>query len=179
MHLDTKTIERQIKQMHNGLIAATANHVAELMPAVVPLIQDFFSFAEGQEDMRGITYRFDVKVHMLMPKQFPCIPGWHCDFVPRDESGTKRPEWIDNEAPPMAILLSGPPFTEWADGTQMQPWTWKKFDQRMLHRGTEADAFGWRLFVRAVPSRLVPHAVKKIAGLRRHSQVYIDKDFEW
>lgn len=25
----------------------------------------------------------DVRIHRLFPGQFPAIPGWHCDFVPR------------------------------------------------------------------------------------------------
>lgn len=28
----------------------------------------------------------DTKVVMLMPEQYPCIPGWHCDNVPRNYS---------------------------------------------------------------------------------------------
>lgn len=28
----------------------------------------------------------DVKVHMLMPKFYAAIPGWHCDGVPRGET---------------------------------------------------------------------------------------------
>lgn len=29
---------------------------------------------------------FDSRVHMLMPGWFPCIPGFHCDDVPRERS---------------------------------------------------------------------------------------------
>lgn len=29
----------------------------------------------------------DTRVHMLMPGMVPAIPGWHCDNVPRGESG--------------------------------------------------------------------------------------------
>lgn len=25
----------------------------------------------------------DVKIHMLMPNQYPCIPNWHYDLVPQ------------------------------------------------------------------------------------------------
>ena len=28
-------------------------------------------------------YVWDVKVHMLMPGQYPCIPNWHYDNIPR------------------------------------------------------------------------------------------------
>lgn len=29
----------------------------------------------------------DSRVHMLMPGQYPCIPGWHCDGVKRNMTG--------------------------------------------------------------------------------------------
>ncbi len=31
----------------------------------------------------------DSKVVMLMPGQYPSIPGWHCDAVPREERGAQ------------------------------------------------------------------------------------------
>lgn len=30
--------------------------------------------------------RIDVKVHMLMSGWYPCIPGWHYDFITRDKN---------------------------------------------------------------------------------------------
>lgn len=29
------------------------------------------------------VFTWDVKIHMLMPNQYPCIPNWHFDNVPR------------------------------------------------------------------------------------------------
>jgi hypothetical protein len=35
----------------------------------------------------GLHSVIDTRVHMLMPGQYPAIPGWHCDAVPRKEYG--------------------------------------------------------------------------------------------
>ena len=32
---------------------------------------------------RGLHAVIDTRSHMLMPGQYPAIPGWHCDAVPR------------------------------------------------------------------------------------------------
>ena len=39
----------------------------------------------------------DTRVHMLMKGQYPAIPGWHCDNVPRRH--VNRPEGGDNPQP--------------------------------------------------------------------------------
>jgi hypothetical protein len=62
-------------QQHCGVHQAPAAVVAELMPDLQPLLETF------PDDLSKFT--FDVKVHMLMPGQYPCIPNWHTDFVPR------------------------------------------------------------------------------------------------
>lgn len=33
----------------------------------------------------GLHWVIDTRVTMTMPKQYPSIPGWHCDDVPREE----------------------------------------------------------------------------------------------
>lgn len=41
----------------------------------------------------------DTRVHMLMPGQYPAIPGWHCDDVPRRnslEGGNGQPELLES-----------------------------------------------------------------------------------
>jgi hypothetical protein len=38
-------------------------------------------------DTTGNCYIVDTKSVLLQVGQYPCIPGWHCDSVPRNESG--------------------------------------------------------------------------------------------
>ncbi len=40
-----------------------------------------------REPPPGYHWVIDTRSHMLMPGQYPAIPGWHCDGVPRDFEG--------------------------------------------------------------------------------------------
>lgn len=140
------------------------------MPEVLPIIDA----CPGQDG-----YRYDVKVHMLMPGQWPCIPGWHCDFVPRDEDKTLRPDLIDDDAPPMYLWVSGHPLTEFRDTGLVPAGAWVPFTQRDEHRGRKSEQHTWRLFIRAAHESIIPPHALEIAGLRRHCQVYTEPDFDW
>jgi hypothetical protein len=63
-------------KQHNGVHRATYKDLCKLMPDVAEMVA--VSFPENVED-----FTWDVKVHMLMPAQWPCIPNWHYDNVPR------------------------------------------------------------------------------------------------
>jgi len=41
----------------------------------------------NETPLRYTDVVFDSRVHMLMPKWYPCIPGFHHDDVPRGENG--------------------------------------------------------------------------------------------
>ena len=89
-----------------GVFRATAEETVRAIPELRELIESFP--VSAIED-----YEFDVKIHMLMPDQFPCIPNWHCDNVPRDSNGTlDYAATVKEEAVPMLIWLSGTPCTE-------------------------------------------------------------------
>lgn len=50
------------------------------------------SLAVIEDQMKlGRKPKIDTKSVMLMPGMYPCIGGWHCDDVPRDES-TGQPD---------------------------------------------------------------------------------------
>lgn len=144
------------------------------MPEVKPVLHTL------PEDILLDSERFlvDVKVHMLMPGQWPCIPNWHTDFCPRNEKGIK----VLSERDPkyrMYMWLSGPPFTEFKDGREVIPETWIEFNQFDEHRGTQATEHGWRMFVRVAPVEIAPNYPPEM-WIRRHSQVYLDSEtFNW
>ena len=138
---------------------------------------EFPEFAEilGPLPCEGVL---DVKVHMLMPGQYPCIPNWHYDFVPRDDAGQKLMHARDPDQK-MYLWVSGPPFPEFRDGREILPFKWVEFTQFDEHRGLPSEHFGWRVFARVVPRSLCPPAPRH-AWPRRHSQVYLDaRGFDW
>lgn len=159
-------------KQHCGVHRATAEAVREHMPEVYELIEDTFP-----ED--PLDYTWDVKVHMLMPGQFPCIPNWHYDNVPRinnvQDFNSVR---LDRH---MWLWVSNEPLTEFKspDGevTPIKAKTWTKFNQKDKHRGTMSHDFTWRGFIRASHKDIQK---PQDSCLRRHSQVYLDAEtFRW
>lgn len=41
--------------------------------------------------------RIDVKVHTLEPSWYPVLPGWHCDFITRDDKDNVQPNPKEDE----------------------------------------------------------------------------------
>ncbi len=141
--------------------------VKNIMPALIPILTTF------PDDPEFFTW--DVKVHMLMPNQYPCIPNWHTDNVPR-ENGIQRFEKCRPDLP-MYIWLSGPPLTQFKHGF-LQAQKWHRFTQLDEHRGIAASDFCWRGLIRATHQEI--QKPKESDWLRRHIQVYLDADtYQW
>lgn len=149
-------------KQHCGVLQAPIAELSKLMPEVGGLIAS--TFPDTAEH-----FTWDVKVHMLMPNQYPCIPNWHCDAVPRvngiQQFDQARPEL------PLYLWVSGPPLTQF-EGGYLEPRTWHRFTQLDKHRGVPASDFCWRGFIRAIHRDLQPP--KSGDHIRRHSQVYVD-----
>lgn len=154
-------------KQHCGVRSATYHKAIELMPDLKEILDSFPD--------NVFKFTWDIKVHMLMPRQFPCIPNWHTDNVPR-VNGVQRFDQCRPELP-MYCWLSGAPLTQFKHG-YLLPRVWHRFNQLDEHRGTAADEFGWRCFIRATH-----HEIKEPKdgdNLRRHSQVYLDPEaFQW
>ena len=148
-------------QQHCGVRKAPISTVKELMPDLIPLLETF------PEDPAAFTW--DVKVHLLMPMQFPCIPNWHHDCVPTVDGVPQ----LDLAKPDLPIYLwvSGLPVPEFEEGF-VRPRVWHKFNQMDRHRGVAATAHCWRGFIRAAHVGIEPP--KAIDHIRRHCQVYLD-----
>lgn len=162
--------------IHPGLFHCPLNEARKLMPEIVPTLNE-------APTQKGEKYVCDVKVHMLMPGQWPCIPGWHRDMVPRDENLVPQPDLI-NTSKIMMMWLSGPPLTEFVDRrgagiVKVEPRTWVTFTQEDEHRGTVSEIHTWRTFIRLVPEPLLtPAPVDQ--WIRTHTQVYLNaNDFSW
>lgn len=182
---------------HCGLFRAPLHLAAGLMPEMAELIASVPVTDPSQ-------YELDIKVHMLMAGQYPCIPNWHTDMVGRDEAGL-RFDLIEENEEPMLLWISDGPETEFlasplhmpqmphshrdisrfvqdfhvCDFRKVQPNVWTAMDRQTPHRGTMATRSSWRVFARVTPLALAPrrpvHSV-----IRRHAQVYLDaREFAW
>lgn len=167
----------EISKLHNGLYRCPSEAVKNLMPTVWPIVKTL-----PCDEYPLWRYVFDVKVHMLMPGQYPCIPNWHYDMVPRDENNKQDFSQIRDDS--LFIWLSGAPLTEFKDPVKhedkyIQPGEWKRFSQKDLHRGSVSTKHQWRLFIRACPDTILQAAPEE-QWLRRHSQVYLNSEnFKW
>lgn len=165
--INNKTMTIDWSKQHCGVHQAPIEKVIELMPDLLPVIETF------PDDAKLFTW--DIKVTMLMPNQYPCIPNWHTDNVPR-VNGLQRFDLINSELP-MWAWISGAPLTQFKHG-YLQPKVWQRFTQLDEHRGTISRDFCWRGFIRATHQDI--QKPKKENWLRRHSQVYLDANtFQW
>lgn len=152
---------------HCGVHQAPVDKVVELLPAIIPVLDTF------PDNAREFTW--DVKIHMLMPNQYPCIPHWHLDNVPRI-NGIQRFDLIQSNVP-MYCWISGGPLTQFKHGFLL-PEVWHRFTQLDEHRGTAAQEFTWRCFIRATHHLIM--TPKPDNHLRRHCQVYLDSNtYQW
>ena len=125
-----------------GVHQATYPQLIELMPDLKDLID---TFPENPS-----IFIWNVKVHMLMPGQYPCIPNWHYDNIPRinnvQDFSRAKPHL------PMYLWVSNQPLPEFRNKYTswfIQPETWTRFTQQDEHRGSVSDSFCWRGFIRA------------------------------
>ena len=159
------------EKQHCGVHRASWGQLAESMPDVCGLILPYFP--ESPWD-----FTWDVKVHMLMPSQYPCIPNWHYDNIPRVNN---EQDWGQVRTDlPMYLYISGAPFTEFREGGLVKAGEWKRFTQKDEHRGTMSNDFTWRGFIRATHKDILPANPAGTDVSRRHSQVYLDVgNFSW
>lgn len=155
-----------------GLIRTPFMDAYDLMPPEFGQILDTF-----KPERSPWEYTIDVKVHMLMPGQYPCIPNWHFDMVPRDENLVQQFDQCTDDK--LYLWLSGPPITEFRDGREISPQEWIEFTQRDEHRGIASTEHQWRCFIRCCPVNILPPLPPE-KWMRRHSQVYLDAtNFKW
>jgi hypothetical protein len=159
------------KKQHCGVHRASWGALCIAMPEVATLIRG--TFPAALED-----FTWDVKVHMLMPNQFPCIPNWHFDNVPRVNNAQ---DWDQVRTDlPMYLWISGAPLTEFKGLGLIKAQEWKRFTQKDEHRGTMSEDFQWRGFIRATHKDILPSNPSGTDIVRRHSQVYLDSSkFAW
>lgn len=160
-------------KQHCGVMRATFEELKELMPDLACIEETFPSDVN--------YFIWDVKVHMLMPKQYPCIPNWHLDNIPRVD-GEQDFSLVKTDKP-MYLWISNTPLTEFRKDDKswfIEPQEWIRFYQTDEHRGTISEKFQWRGFIRATHKDILPPREEGHMVLRRHCQVYLDENtFMW
>ena len=110
---------------HCGLFRAPLHLAAGLMPSMAELLATAPILKQHQKD-----WEVDIKVHMLMKDQYPCIPNWHCDNVPRPDGKTDFSiigstdgefNFATGECTPMFLWVSDEPTTEFLVDDQLVP----------------------------------------------------------
>lgn len=188
--------QRMLAQLSCGLFRCPLPLAYDLMPELAALYR-------SAPVMKPEEWELDLKIHMLMKDQYPCIPNWHCDNVPRVD-GKVDYSLTSERVPPMLLWLSDGPETEFlaqqlilpeepkghrelaeairesgVPTQRIQPQTWMSMDQRTPHRGTKAEHDSWRVFARLTHKSITPDR-PVLSHHRRHCQVYLDATaFEW
>lgn len=176
-----------------------------------------FAWANGGEHTRAVLellkqeiapkifafLRIDTRVHMLMPGWYPCIPGWHCDFMRVSDSGAQVPDAKRDAEVQHYQLVTGGPEPEFivdrnlhvevdgdvrwrkvdaamgaAFGTPIEANRIIYFDGNELHRGRpwRGEPGHWRYFFRA---SYFPEGCAYADKVRRQSQIYCDIHEGW
>ena len=162
---------------HNGVMLCTFKQTEELMPEVMHILDELKPTLEAPEE----DYLVDVKIHMLMPDQIPCIPNWHYDFLARDCKGERIKSKTSDKK--MYMWLSSAPLTEYKKGGKIYTKParqWHSFTQRDLHRGAESKEHVWRCFIRVIPKEFAHGHTINMGTKRVHTQVYLDANtYKW
>lgn len=187
-----------LQKLPCGLFRAPFNEASEIIPEFKELIETCPIPKEEWND-----WEIDIKTHMLFKGQYPCMPNWHCDNIPRNEEGELIYNYpIDYEEPPMFLWISGNPRTEFLSKItelkgikdhgdlnktilNLKPETvkipekhWCSFQRLTPHRGSKAEENTWRVFVRITHKSIAPQR-PVYSHIRRHSQVYLESNFHW
>jgi hypothetical protein len=161
-------------KQHCGVHQAQTWQMIKFMPDLKELITT--TFPDKMSD-----FIWDVKVHMLMPNQYPGIPNWHFDNIPRINN--RQDFELVRIDLPMYLWVSGAPLTEFRRNGRtwfIEPEEWVKFHQNDEHRCCLSNDFTWRGFIRATHKDIFLKCPKNEDVLRRHSQVYLDAaNFSW
>lgn len=160
---------------HCGVFKAEWHGAIALQPELEPILNELEKSGLLEYDTNH--YVVDSKIHMLMPNQYPCIPNWHYDMIPRDEN--LKQGFNQCVSDKMFLWVSNEPLTQFKETGTIKPKTWTPFTQKDLHRGTVAKEHIWRCFIRVCPKTILEPADSKY-WLRRHCQVYLDSNnFKW
>ena len=191
-----------LSSMPCGLFRADlVNGAKNLLPELIEYYSSAYWMLVG-EGHDPLEWEIDVKIHMLMKDQYPCIPNWHCDNVPRVNGNLDYEK--SGGMTPMYLFVSGKPTTEFLSQdldlpieinshsdvakmmkehedkiTSIEENSWHKFYQNTPHRGTQATENCWRIFIRLTNKSILP-VRKTISPMRRHCQVYLNaSEFSW
>jgi hypothetical protein len=161
------------------------------------MLLDYNSFLPILDDII-----IDSRITMTMNGQYPSIPGWHCDHVPRGANGQPDFSLVDPKIFHRMIVVSGSesvvsctefvtepvsidvdPDNVWnsvdkycnsnnVKKEKIEQGKIYQFDQMTIHRATACETPGWRMFLRASFNC----KSKPVNEIRKQVQVYTPID---
>lgn len=166
-------------------------------------IADDFNAEIIRHALLGYHPVIDTKSVLLMPGQYPCIPGWHCDGVIRSERGGQpdiatigedikhyicvigeNDGIVGTEVATNEVTLNIDPDNVWKEvdkqmgayqeGRVLKSGQIAKINRQTLHRGSVATGRGWRYFF-----RLSFYHMPAMNRFRHQVQVYADINQGW
>jgi hypothetical protein len=119
---------------------AMENYGGPLIRSALAQIRERYEHPIRRATNEGLSAICDVRVHRLFPGQYPAIPGWHCDAVPRGAySGQPNFSLVHPFAFHVCLLLSselkGVSNTEYVS----QPMSPQLWDQEHVYRNIHQE----------------------------------------
>jgi len=199
--LRTEDEIRQEPMIYGGSWDWCRDNAGPLTQQVMDLIEDDVKEEILPHARRGYHPVIDTKSVLLMPGQYPCIPGWHCDGVIRTRRGGQpnlctlddevlhyicsMGDSIEHQGTELAMdrqVLDVDPDNVWGSvdaqvagrSTKLLSGEVAKFRRSQLHRGLPATARGWRYFF-----RMSFYHMPAVNEIRQQVQIYTDVAQGW
>lgn len=204
-NLVSEFTEQQIEaepMLFSASVNFVRSHGGVISNAVMDVIRDSADYQWMLQQHARLGYHpvIDTKSVLLMPGQYPCIPGWHCDGVIRSDKYAQpdphtlgEPIWhytcvLGNDATHFyggsvkvdidekAVWQSVNNYLEAYGGVvhEGSSGTVYAFKRDQLHRGPAATVRGWRYFF-----RLSFYHMPTLNKIRNQVQVYVDISKGW
>jgi hypothetical protein len=114
-------------QLHFGVVLCEQPNQLEIRALPQFFRADFdMVYRQGGSILRAcleelpVTGKFryltiDTRTHLLMPRMYPCLPGWHCDDFYRRDGDQPDLEHVMDEAPSLhhSVVFGATAFTEY------------------------------------------------------------------
>lgn len=204
LHTSSPSVMPTVDELSTGFCGihrGSLDDVREHTPHLLKILED------APVDLD--EYEIDIKVHMLMKGQFPCIPNWRCDNVPRIDTGELAYDQVIPNQRPMLLWVSGSPTTEFLSNDLELPDIETHGELASFLQVYTTNYKGVFKPTSNIPERtwvtmdqMTPHrgtaatkpcwrvfvrltpkeivtARPVLSNIRRHCQVYLPHDFHW
>ena len=104
----TTQILKQEPQFYQSSISYCLKNCGAFTALIITELLDIIQ----KEKLDPERIRIDTQLSMLAPGWYPSIPGWHCNFVTKNNDGIIQPDSKEDQKIKHFILLTDSPLTE-------------------------------------------------------------------